>query len=1268
MDHKSGMYSFLILCSILPSSIGIVQSPPRMIKQPPTDELLFQVKSRQDENDKPFIIECEAEGEPAPMYRWEKNGEPYDWQVYDERISQQPGRGTFLITKPRDEEIGQYQCFATNEWGTATSNSVYVRKSELNNFVDEPPKTKTVEEGEPFGIPCNSPTGWPKPSVYWLKMSQNWHKTLNSSRITVDPEGTLWFSNITKEDSSEDFLYACSASSYFRNEYKVGNKVHLQVIQSGSNAGLQNKREPVFQYANKRSEIALRGKEMKLWCIFGGTPLPEIRWRKQGGPLPPGRTTLDNYGKTLVIKHVDFEDAGDYTCEASNGVGIAKSYSISIEVHARPRFIVEPEIMITTEGESVDFLCQADGYPTPSIQWIYNGAKIEKAPPHPNRFITPDRITITNVSKSDTGNYGCNASNVNGYVYKDVYVNVLDLPPEITVPPEETAQTVDGKAMTMKCETFGAPKPIVKWFHNNEELTGGRYKVQDSGDLLIQDVKFFDAGNYTCKAENKFGKASASGTLTVKEHTRISTGPKDYEVEAGDSATFRCNAVYDSELELDIHWLKNGKLIDFDIEPRFIQSSDQSLTITKTTELDSGQYTCLAKSSLDSAQASASLIVQDVPNPPSLLWVNCNSEDAVVTWAPMGDNRAPILNYKMLYNTSFTPDTWEVATDTVPASDTSFKVSMSPWTNYTFKVIARNQVGDSFPSGHSETCLTPERIPFKNPDNVEGRGTSPNNLVIYWTPMPQIEHNAPKFQYRVYWKKDEEDASWIIEDIADWRVKELVIDNQPTYSRYQIKVVAHNRIGEAKMKAKPVIGWSGENQPSEAPLNFTLLDVVGPRSAYVSWDPVSLDSINGDFKGYKIQTWTNSSGEEKFREIPWGKDTTEAFVQSFKPFSLNYARVLAFNGAYNGPPSNIIEVRTGEGLPGPVDMLECFPMGSSALLLAWNKPEEVNGILRGYRIYYKEVNKTHFGPEIERYPKIRNPSADKAKLAGLKPHQKYRVIIRAETRVGQGMRFYTECNTNPQALTPPSRPRFTYSLMNPENGQSRVKVTWKPRVEGNPGSHFYVQYKKSMDTTYLASDEELNEDSVVIRGLDPGYTYDFRVVAVDGVHETPSDPLPVYTYASLPIVGAADSQSYLAHSGWFIGMLLAIIFLIFLCIIVAIIKRNRGGKYAVSEHEAAHGRKDYDDAGFPEYTQPLDDRNTRPPRSTEFKPPMESDNDSIADYADGENTDFPFDEDGSFIGQYGSIKRKYRKPSSYKDPSNFVTSLTKTQSNQGTFV
>ena len=43
------------------------------------------------------------------------------------------------------------------------------------------------------------------------------------------------------------------------------------------------------------------------------------------------------------------------------------------------------------------------------------------------------------------------------------------------------------------------------------------------------------------------------------------------------------------------------------------------------------------------------------------------------------------------------------------------------------------KVGDSLPSGHSKVCLTPEDVPFKNPDNVMGRGHAPNNLVISWT-------------------------------------------------------------------------------------------------------------------------------------------------------------------------------------------------------------------------------------------------------------------------------------------------------------------------------------------------------------------------------------------------------------------------------------------------------------------------------------------------------------------------------------------------------
>ena len=101
-------------------------------------------------------------------------------------------------------------------------------------------------------------------------------------------------------------------------------------------------------------------------------------------------------------------------------------------------------------------------------------------------MITPEKITIRNLVKTDTGNYGCNATNDIGYVYKDVYVNVLALPPEIIRAPVPQARTVDGKVVTLSCRTFGAPKPIVKWFHDNDELTGGRFELRDNGDLRIK--------------------------------------------------------------------------------------------------------------------------------------------------------------------------------------------------------------------------------------------------------------------------------------------------------------------------------------------------------------------------------------------------------------------------------------------------------------------------------------------------------------------------------------------------------------------------------------------------------------------------------------------------------------------------------------------------------------------------------------------------------------------------------------------------------------
>lgn len=144
-------------------------------------------------------------------------------------------------------------------------------------------------------------------------------------------------------------------------------------------------------------------------------------------------------------------------------------------------------------------------------------------------------------------------------------------------------------------------------------------------------------------------------------------------MKAGDQATFRCTAEKDESLQLYIDWKRNGELINFESEPRFFITNDHSLTITKTSELDSGDYTCVASTRLDEDSAHANLIVQDRPNPPRMTNVECYKE-AKVSWKSMGENRAKISNFVVQYNTSFTPDTWEIAVNNVPATKEDYLV------------------------------------------------------------------------------------------------------------------------------------------------------------------------------------------------------------------------------------------------------------------------------------------------------------------------------------------------------------------------------------------------------------------------------------------------------------------------------------------------------------------------------------------------------------------------------------------------------------------
>lgn len=69
--------------------------------------------------------------------------------------------------------------------------------------------------------------------------------------------------------------------------------------------------------------------------------------------------------------------------------------------------------------------------------------------------------------------------------------------------------------VTLRCPVFGVPRPEVKWLKEGQELTGGRYRVLDNGDLQLHDLRVSDQGSYTCRARNKFGEVWITEVLQV---------------------------------------------------------------------------------------------------------------------------------------------------------------------------------------------------------------------------------------------------------------------------------------------------------------------------------------------------------------------------------------------------------------------------------------------------------------------------------------------------------------------------------------------------------------------------------------------------------------------------------------------------------------------------------------------------------------------------------------------------------------------------------
>ncbi|XP_026298188.1 basement membrane-specific heparan sulfate proteoglycan core protein isoform X17 [Apis mellifera] len=345
-----------------------------------------------------------------------------------------------------------------------------------------------------------------------------------------------------------------------------------------------------------------------------------IKWEKEGGQLPPGRSVDDNHG-LLVIRDVKVSDSGIYVCQVSDGVHIGyKNVTLTVgafpqsllDIPTAPRTIVIPPSLQVVEGHSAEFRCEASGNPPPQIEWIR-----VHGPMNPEVIVYNGAWILKAVSKSDAAEYKCIARNNIGVDERTVILYVKDnfeTPPSHSIPPIITPpQWIGSVGDTIVITCIPSLDANVTWTRERNIPLPPTANQRD-GILTIVNPSTYDSGIYKCTTISYIGTvAQKTINITVTPRRPLPTvkvTPEKQTVPQGSIAEVKCFTT--GEPGVQVKWSKYLE----QMSPNVQQIGD-TLRIVNIQIADRGVYVCRVTGSSGSHEASA--IIEVEPREPPLV-------------------------------------------------------------------------------------------------------------------------------------------------------------------------------------------------------------------------------------------------------------------------------------------------------------------------------------------------------------------------------------------------------------------------------------------------------------------------------------------------------------------------------------------------------------------------------------------------------------------------------------------------------------------------
>ncbi|XP_029051246.2 basement membrane-specific heparan sulfate proteoglycan core protein isoform X2 [Osmia bicornis bicornis] len=335
-----------------------------------------------------------------------------------------------------------------------------------------------------------------------------------------------------------------------------------------------------------------------------------IKWEKEGGQLPPGRTVDDSQG-LLVIRDVKVSDSGVYVCQVSDGVHIGyKNVTLTVggSNPVAPRAVVMPTSLEVMEGQPAEFRCMATGHPQPQIEWI----RIH-GPTSPEVVTHNGAWSLRAASKNDAAEYKCIARNNVGVDEQTVILYVTDnpsMPPTTGILPTITPSQwygTEGDAVLLTCSQTSPELASLVWLRQGN-LPFSSTTTQRDGVLTIMNSTQYDSGVYICLATTYVGThINNTAEITVvprRSPPSIKVRPEKQTVPQGSVAEVHC--VTSGEPGLQVKWSK----YHHERLSSNVQQVGDTLRIVNIQIPDRGVYVCHVTGPSGSHESSAVIEVE----------------------------------------------------------------------------------------------------------------------------------------------------------------------------------------------------------------------------------------------------------------------------------------------------------------------------------------------------------------------------------------------------------------------------------------------------------------------------------------------------------------------------------------------------------------------------------------------------------------------------------------------------------------------------------